>query len=194
MARTQRADELRSLSPAEYFKKYCVDEEIGQSLRVLKNSCQRDEAESYTENEGNAVAYSVVNITHKRGSLLHLKEEFQRHASENQWSTRRERGLPWQLSSFDFISEVYVRWIGEGLTRADLKKVDEPLWKKLCNDIKARRREGLTELPEGLVLPTQAEAVALALPEEQRAALDVLRTYHRERKAEQRAASPKPAA
>lgn len=91
------------------------------------------------------------------------------------------------MSSFDFIGQVYSEWLGEGLVRADIKAVDEPLWAKLANDIKARRRSGLPDLPKNLDLPTLAESNLESVSPEDRAKLEAVREYQREKKARWRA-------
>lgn len=80
--------------------------------------------------------------------------EFQAHAAENQWKTRRERGLPWKQDVFEYVRDVYGSWIDRGtqegrpLTQADLKAVDEPLWQKFQQESSKRG------VPEWLALPT----------------------------------------
>lgn len=77
--------------------------------------------------------------------------EFQKTAQENQWATRQERGVRSQTCIFEFIKSVYAPWIGNGMTRADLRSVDKPAWRQLHNRLQK------DSLPDWLPLPSRAD-------------------------------------
>jgi hypothetical protein len=175
MARAQRADEERSLSPAEYFKKYCVDEKIGDDLTIIESA---DYLKSREETIDNNVNYSVVNYTVEKNKPLRQTKEFQRHASENQWSTRRERGFPWRYNIFDFLRDVYSDWVERGMTQADLKNVDADAYRALRSRLDGKKEA----FPDDFYIPTSREAALdRCETQEERERLLIVREYERER-------------
>ena len=102
-----------------------------------------------------------IGISQKNyGAFVHsLKEdeEFRATARDNQWKSRRENGWDWQADVYDFISDIYGKWVGKGLTQADLKAVDEQLWMAF------QKKKQFVVVPANLYLPTEAEARLAAI-------------------------------
>lgn len=73
--------------------------------------------------------------------------EFQRHAAENQWQSRKERGYPHHTDIFYFIYEVYGSWLDGTMDRVDLKEVDPKAWAALNSKVKTY------DVPDWLNLP-----------------------------------------
>lgn len=57
-----------------------------------------------------------------------------------------------QQQAPDFIEKTYGQWLGKGLTRAHIHKLDAPLYNALARWLTVNKT-----LPEGVKLPTQAE-------------------------------------
>lgn len=76
--------------------------------------------------------------------------EFRKVGAENQWATRRDRGLPWTTDIFEYLEDVYKQWIGKGMTQADLLVVDKKGWTALQNRLRTEK------LPETLPLLKKA--------------------------------------
>ncbi len=96
-----------------------------------------------------------MNKDFTNAAVPHLKDqaEFIAYAQANQWSTRKERGWPYQQDVFEYIKTVYAPYLAEKrLTRSDLQNVDKKLWWALHNRL---RHEAM---PEDLHLPTEAQA------------------------------------
>lgn len=84
----------------------------------------------------------------RRVSCEYIKDdlEFQRHASENQWSERTARGIPSRACIFQFLRDTYEPWLGQ-MNQADLRAVDLGAWRALQNRLQKEK------MPDWLLLP-----------------------------------------
>lgn len=102
---------------------------------------------------------SDIVLPPREKSRISSLPEFQAHAAENQWNTRKARGVPHHAGVLDFIRDTYGPWIekckveGIRFTQFDLRKVDRPLYDRFQQ---ATKNVGI---PEWLHLPTEKEAV-----------------------------------
>lgn len=78
---------------------------------------------------------------------------FRRVAAANQWSTRKDRGLPHRMGILDFLRDVYGRWLGGAMTQADLHAVD----KLAYGAFRSKIAKDNVKIPEQFPLPSSRD-------------------------------------
>lgn len=126
----------------------------GQSVEPILS-----EQNELFDNSNSSDVYSNLDIFNEYAKNVNFRndQDFIAYAKANAWETRRERNFPWRMDVFDYLREVYGPWLGKGLTRADLKDVDEPLWWAINNRLRN------AEMPEDINLPKDADAQLLSI-------------------------------
>ena len=122
-----------------------------QEHGVESTKSEQDELFDKSINRGLYLNLDIFN-EYVKNVNLRSDPEFIAYTKENTWETRRDRNFPWRMDVFDYLREVYGPWLGNGLTRSDIKAVDEPLYWRLYNELQK------TPLPSDIDLPTGAEA------------------------------------